>query len=85
MAKKEQRLCQHCKKRPARAAVLNMNYTGSHRYVFRKGHSLCSECWRNLRNSTRWVPYDRMVESSESDADAAADKREAGRGKVYTS
>jgi len=47
------RLCEGCGKRPARAAVLNMRYRGSHRFVYRKGHTLCSSCWRDLRNKIR--------------------------------
>jgi hypothetical protein len=47
------KLCNGCGKRPARAAVLNMSYRGSHRFIHRKGHDLCQSCWRNLRNKLR--------------------------------
>ena len=47
------RLCTGCGKRPARSAVMNMNYRGAHRQVYRKGHDLCAACWRDLRNKMR--------------------------------
>src|SRR2546422_11385306 len=46
-------LCSGCGKRPARASVRNMRYRGSQRHISRKGHDLCSSCWRNLRNKMR--------------------------------
>ena len=53
MATKSAKLCKECGKRPARAAVLNMQYKSAHRFVYRKGHDLCRQCWKALRDKLR--------------------------------
>ena len=33
--------------------MLNMQYKSAHRFVYRKGHDLCRQCWKALRDKLR--------------------------------